>query len=376
MGQIFCHRNGVVVVYQGRPGLDGNKQLLAFALYEAVFKPGEKKEILIMTKASERWCVRACVLAQFVFMASTALAADTQVRSIGNGLETKVKGVIQARDGDKIRLREPDNALVTIQVTDATKIALKHGMFGMSRTGMEATSLVPGLRLDAEGKGNDKGELVAAKISFDPNDLRAARSVDTRVSPLESRTGQLEGRAGQLEGRAGELETKSTELEGRTTQLDQQQKQTDATVAKVNDSATKANAGVDNLGHRVSDLDDYETKGSTTVYFAVKSTKLTAEACKELDSLIDQMKSEKGYMIEVAGFADTTGNPEKNVELSERRAAAVVQYLQMKDVPLRRILAPAGLGTTHNVADNTTPQGRKQNRRVEVRVLVNRGITG
>ena len=163
---------------------------------------------------------------------------------------------------------------------------------------------------------------------------------------------------------------------GAPRKLDQQQKQTDGTVAKVNDSATKANAGVDNLGHRVSDLDDYETKGSTTVYFAVKSAKLTPEACKELDSLIDQMKSEKGYMIEVAGFADTTGNPDKNVELSERRAAAVVQYLQLKDVPLRRILAPAGLGTTHNVADNTTPQGRKQNRRVEVRVLVNRGITG
>ncbi len=329
-----------------------------------------------MTKASKQWCVRACVLAQFLWMASTAFAADTQVRSIGDGLETKVKGVIQARDGDKIRLREADNAVVTIQLTETTKVALKHGLFGMSRTGMETTSLVPGLRLDAEGKGNDKGELVASKITFDPNDLRAARSIDTRVSPLESRTGQLETRAGQLEGRAGELETKSTELEGRTTQLDEKQKQTDETVAKVNDSATKANTGVDSLGHRVSDLDDYETKGSTTVYFAVKSAKLTPAACKELDALIDKMKSEKGYMIEVAGFADTTGNAEKNVELSERRAAAVVQYLQMRDVPLRRILAPAGLGTTHNVADNTTPEGRKQNRRVEVRVLVNRGITG
>jgi OOP family OmpA-OmpF porin len=80
-------------------------------------------------------------------------------------------------------------------------------------------------------------------------------------------------------------------------------------------------------------------------------------------------------VIEVAGFADTTGNAEKNVELSEKRAAAVVQYLQMKDVPLRRILAPAGLGTSHSVAENSTPEGRKQNRRVEVRVLVNRGIT-
>jgi outer membrane protein OmpA-like peptidoglycan-associated protein len=328
-----------------------------------------------MTKAPEKWCIRACVLAQVTLLAATAFAADTQMRSIGNGLETKVRGVIQARDGDKVRVREADDSVVTVQLEDTTKVMLKHGLFNMSRTGMETTSLVPGLRIEAEGKGNDKGDLVAAKITFDPNDLRAARSVDTRVLPLESRTGHLENRAGQLEGRAGQLETRSTDLEGKTNQLDEKQKQTDETVAKVNDSATKANSGVDNLGHRVTDLDDYETKGSTTIYFAVKSAKLTPEACKELDELIDKTKSEKGYMIEVAGFADSTGNAEKNVELSEKRAAAVVQYLQMKDVPLRRILAPAGLGTSHSVAENSTPEGRKQNRRVEVKVLVNRGIT-
>jgi OmpA-OmpF porin, OOP family len=329
-----------------------------------------------MNKVFGTWSIRVCVLAQFTFLAATAFAADTQIRSIGNGLETKVKGVIQARDGDQVRVREADNAIVTVQLAETTKVVLKHGLFGMSRSGMETTSLVPGLRVEAEGKGNDKGDLVATRISFDPNDLRSARSVDTRVAPLEARTGHLENRTGQLEGRAGQLETRSTENEARTAQLDEKQKQTDETVAKVNDSATKANSGVDNLGHRVSDLDDYETKGSTTVYFAVKSTKLTPDACRELDALIDKMKSEKGYMIEVAGFADASGNAEKNVELSERRAAAVVQYLQMKDVPLRRILAPAGLGTSHSIAANNTSAGRKQNRRVEVRVLVNRGITG
>jgi OmpA-OmpF porin, OOP family len=329
-----------------------------------------------MNKVFGMWSIRVCILAQFTFLAATAFAADTQIRSIGNGLETKVKGVIQARDGDQVRVREADDAIVTVQLQDTTKVLLKHGLFGMSRTGLETTSLVPGLRVEAEGKGNDKGDLVAAKITFDPNDMRSARSVDTRVSPLEARTGHLENRTGQLETRAGQLETRSTETEARTAQLDAKQKQTEETVAKVSDSAVKANSGVDNLGHRVSDLDDYETKGSTTVYFAVKSTRLTPDACRELDALIDKMKSEKGYMIEVAGFADASGNAEKNVELSERRAAAVVQYLQMKDVPLRRILAPAGLGTSHSVAENNTSQGRKQNRRVEVRVLVNRGITG
>ena len=81
-------------------------------------------------------------------------------------------------------------------------------------------------------------------------------------------------------------------------------------------------------------------------------------------------------MVEVAGFTDTTGNAAKNEELSEKRADSVVRYLQQGDVPLRRILAPAGLGESHSVADNKTTQGRKLNRRVEVRVLVNSTLEG
>lgn len=324
------------------------------------------------------------VAVQALVLTSAVWAADTQVRSIANGSSAKVRGIIMSRDGDLMRVREEADSVVTVALSNTTKVSLKHGLFGMSKTGMEVTSLVPGLRIEAEGTGDDKGQLLATKVSFDPNDLKAARSLDTRVAPLEARTGALEGRAGQLEGRAGQLETRSTDLEsrsknleGKTGELEDKQKQTDQQVAVVNDSATKANNGVSTLGGRVSALDDYETKGSTTVYFGVKSAKLTEKAKQDLDALIQSTKDDKGFMIEVAGFADTTGNAEMNQELSQRRAQAVVQYLQEQgNVPLRRILAPAGLGTSHSVADNHTREGRQQNRRVEVRVLVNRGITG
>lgn len=336
-----------------------------------------------MKKVAQIRGVVLCTILQAFVLSSITWAADTQVRNIASGSHATVRGVIVSRDGDLMRIREEDDSVVSVALSSTTKVTLKNGLFGMGRKGMEVTALVPGLRVEAEGTGDEKGALLASKVSFNPNDLKAARSIDTRVAPLEARTTGVEGRAGQLEGRAGQLETRSTDLEsrsktleGKTTELDDKQQQTDQRVTQVNASADKANNGVNTLGGRVSALDDYETKGSATVYFAVKSTKLTEKAKQELDALIESVKSDKAFMIEVAGFADSTGSAELNEELSQRRAQAVVQYLQMKDVPLRRILAPAGLGASHGVADNTTKQGRQQNRRVEVRVLVNKGITG
>jgi len=323
-----------------------------------------------------------CAVAHAFVLSSFAWAADTQVRNIDSGTNAKVTGIIISHDGDVMRVREATDAVVAVVVSSTTKIGLKHGMFG--RTTMDAATLIPGLRVEAEGTGNDKGQLAAKKVSFDSNDLKAARAIDTRMTPLEARAGQLEGRAGQLEGRAGQLETRSTDLEGRSQtletragQIEDKAKQTDQQVASADASASKANQGVNTLGGRVNALDDYETKGTTTVYFAIKSTKLTEKAKQELNALVESTKDAKAYMIEVAGFADSTGNAEMNQELSQKRAQAVVQYLQEQgNVPLRRILAPAGLGTSHSAADNTTKQGRQQNRRVEVRVLVNRGISG
>jgi outer membrane protein OmpA-like peptidoglycan-associated protein len=80
-------------------------------------------------------------------------------------------------------------------------------------------------------------------------------------------------------------------------------------------------------------------------------------------------------VIEVAGFADSTGGLNHNQELSERRANAVVRYLEQQgDIPIHRILPMAGMGITHEAADNKTREGRKMNRRVEVKILVNQGV--
>jgi len=322
------------------------------------------------------------ILVALCSFASVSRSADTQAHNITAGEAAKVQGVIESRDGNKIQLRENPSTVVVLITDSKTHITMRSGLWGMSRKDMDSGELLPGLYVSAEGRGGEHGELMTSKIFFDPSDLKAARSADSRVRPVEGRAGALEARAGTIEGRedqvesrAGDLEKRSTNLEGKEQQTEQQVAVVKDTANQANDSAQKANTGVASLGDRVTSLDDYSTKTSVTVLFAVNSSRLTPEAKTDLGTIVQQIGDEKGYMIEVAGFADSTGNADRNQVLSEARAAAVVRYLQEEgNVPLRRILAPAGLGTTHAAAENTTAQGRKQNRRVEVRILVNRGL--
>ena len=317
-------------------------------------------------------------VAAVALMVSTVAFArvNPSTRTFTAGEQVRVKGVILSRDGDLLKLKADDDSVGTIDLTDTTKIQMKHGMFGMSKTSMDSASLLPGLHVEVEGQGNDKGELVAKKVLFDPNSMRASRQIDARVSPLENRTGALEGREGKLEGRTDNLETQTSQLQTKTGQLAQQQQQTEQQVGQVKQEAAQANEGVTDVNKRVTNLDDYQSKYSATVYFKTNSTTLSPEAKKDLDDLAQKALNEKGYMIEVAGFADTTGSASHNQVLSDERAQAVVRYLEEQgNVPLRRIMTPAGLGVSHEVADNRTRQGRKMNRRVEVNVLVNSGIT-
>jgi outer membrane protein OmpA-like peptidoglycan-associated protein len=282
------------------------------------------------------------------------------------GQQTKVQGVIVAHDGDMLKIRTSDDSIGVIDLTKTTKIQLRKS-FGR-KTEMDAAALVPGLNVEAQGKGSEKGELVADRVSFDPNSMRASRQIDTRVSPLEARTGGLEGRTGTLENRAGQIENR----EG---QLEDQQKQTQQQVGQVKAEADQANQGVSTVNERVSNLDNYTQTDKKSVYFKFGSAVLTDEDKQTLDQIAQEAQSQKAYVIEVAGFADPSGKAARNQTLSEHRAQAVMTYLEEQgNIPIRRILTPAGLGTTHQVNDNRTRQDREQNRRVDVTIYVNQGV--
>lgn len=308
-------------------------------------------------------------LAAPLFVSSTLMFGVTpNARTFTADESAKVQGVVVSRDGQTIKLRTDDDSIGTIDVTDGTKIELKKGGLFHRKTAMDATALVPGLRIEAEGKGNERGELVANRVVFDPNSMRASRQIDTRVAPIESRTGTLEGRAGTLEGRAGQLET-------RAGQMEDQAKQTQQQVGQVKGEADQATQGVTDVNKRVTNLDNYQPTDSATVYFKLNSAVLSDEAKKDLDNLAQKAIAQKGYMVEVAGFADTTGKATRNQVLSENRANAVTRYLEQQgNIPIHRIITPTGMGTSHEAASNDNADGRKMNRRVEVKVLVNQGV--
>lgn len=308
-----------------------------------------------------------------ILLAASAAAVTPNTKSFQAGEKADVKGVIISHEGDSLKVRGDDDSVETVDLTNGTKIELKHGLFG--HKALDAGSLVPGLHIEAKGKGNDKGDLVAERVISDQNSTRAARQIDTRVSPLEARTGSLEGRTGQLEGRTGTLETRAGQIEGRQTDLENTEKQTQQQVGQVKTEAEQANQGVNNVNERVTNLDNYTAKYNATVYFRINSAVLSPQAKQDLDNIAQEAKNEKGFVIEVAGFADTTGSAALNQALSQRRADAVIHYLEEQgDIPIHRILPSAGLGTSHEAADNKTSAGRKLNRRVEVKVLVNQGL--
>lgn len=312
--------------------------------------------------------------AAMLFQATLAYAmVEPNVRTFTAGQKDKITGVILTRNGQAVRVQSDDNAVGTVDISDETKIQLKRSLG--RKSAMSADALLPGLRVEAQGKGNEKGELVADKILFDPTSMKASRQIDARVSPIEGRTNSLEGKTGQLEGRAGQLETRAGQLETKQGQLEDTEKQTQQQVGQVKTSADTANQGVSATNQRIADLDRYTEKTKETVYFKINSAVLADTEKQKLDNIIQQAQNEKGYVIEVAGFADTTGNAARNQVLSENRANAVVRYLEQQgNIPIHRILTPAGMGTTHEAADNKTREGRQKNRRVEVTVLVNQGV--
>jgi OmpA-OmpF porin, OOP family len=305
--------------------------------------------------------------ASFLVPFTAAFAVGPNTRTFGDGENGKVEGVILSRSGSVLKVRGDDDSVGTVDLTDGTKIQLKRGIL-RRKSAMSTDALVSGLRVQAEGRGNDKGELVAEKITFDPNSMKASRAIDTRVSPLESRTDGLESKTNGLESRTGRVE-------GRQGELEQQQTKTNEKVGEVASLADQANKGVSSVNDRVNNLDNLQQKYKETVYFKLNSSQLDPSEQQKLDTVIAQTKGEKGYAIEVAGFADKTGNINLNQALSEKRASAVVRYLEQQgSIPIHRILTPAGMGITHEAADNSTAEGRKLNRRVEVTVLINQGV--
>jgi outer membrane protein OmpA-like peptidoglycan-associated protein len=292
-----------------------------------------------------------CVLAVMVSVTPTVFGqvttTDTQatrersltMRSIPAGSKMKFRGVVINRDADVFTIRDRTRQDYQVLITDNTSIKT-HGGFLRSGKKYPVTDILRGLIVEVEGKGDAQGQLVADKIRFNESDMRAAITSDTRVGPVEANMERVAGQMDELYAVAAE-----------------------------------ARAEVKAVNERVSALDDYDVQETVAVTFRTNSAVLSPEAKQSLDELAGKTQTAKAFMIEVAGHTDGTGSEAKNFRLSRARADAVVQYLAVQHkIPLRRFVTPMGYGKTEAVADNTTAAGRQQNRRVEVKMIINRGL--
>jgi outer membrane protein OmpA-like peptidoglycan-associated protein len=279
------------------------------------------------------------IIVSFTIAAAQVAVTQSQ-RTFPAGEKGEVKGVIIARYGDALQIRDKNNECVTVFLNEATQVESPSGMFRLAKKEHAVTYLLPGLRVEVEGRGNAQGQLVADEVIFSSRDLEIAQAINAGTESARRQEQQLRAEERQDVG-----EIKRTEKEQQM------------------------------LAKRVSELDDYDVRYDTTVYFDTGSAELSAKARSELDEIAQKSGGLQGYLIEVAGFTDITGPEAMNQTLSERRALAVVRYLQVNgNVPLRRVLTPAGYGETRGIGDQTTEAGRAQNRRVEVKVLINRAL--
>ena len=291
--------------------------------------------------------------------AISLFAQDAQIRNLVNGQKYEIKGVVVAKDNDSFVVR--DSVGVDTRVFIAPNASIKSNSFWGSGDRFPANSIVRGLLVEADGRGDSTGSLVATKIRFDKSDLEVAQSIESRVEPVETRLTATEQNAERISGQIDELMAISNAARG------------GAKAAQ--DSADAAIAGVNATNQRISSLDDYVVQSTSTVNFRVGSSVLSPEAKSELDNVAQAAMTLRGYTIEVTGFASADGNERANKILSERRAKAVIDYLvQTHNVPLRRIGTSYGFGELQAVADNSTREGRAENRRVEIKLLVSRGL--
>lgn len=334
----------------------------------------------ILTSIAFSGVFSLCVLAQTTDQTTTqpttqaisvkTATQNTEARAnrVVSGQKQKISGVIIKRDPDSFIVRDAQGADTTVMFSNSTKVSeMKSNPFRSAKKYPE-TALLRGLNVEIEGRGDTSGNLAADKIKFKDDALQVARTVEARVTPVE-------GRVGETENRLTEAETNAQRLSGQIDELSAISNAARGGARAAQETADAAIAGVNSTNERIGMLDDYDPQQSANVQFKVNSAVLSPEAMTALDEIAAQAKNQKGFVIQIAGFASADGNEDLNRKLSQRRADAVVRYLAEKQqVPLRRIVMPFGYGELNPAADNTTREGREQNRRVEVTVMVSKGL--
>ncbi|NYF33582.1 OmpA family protein [Sphingopyxis sp. JAI108] len=236
----------------------------------------------------------------------------------------KVEGIISSRSDGRMQVTTADGNNTAIAIAEYTKIKSSGGFLGLDRDKLPANSLLNGLPVEVDTLQWDGG-LVANEVNLKSKDLRTASMIHTGTDQRFA-------------------------------------EQTAATEA---------------LRGRVGDIDQYNVKGTTNVNFDTGKAVLTEQAKADLCAAATQAESMDNALLLVVGYTDSTGSQELNQVLSEKRAGRVVNHLQQAcGWKPYRMLTPTGMAEADPAADNTTPEGKAQNRRVAVNIMVSKGLDG
>jgi outer membrane protein OmpA-like peptidoglycan-associated protein len=307
-----------------------------------------------------------------------AAASGDKARQLSQGESATISGLILSRDGDLIRVHDKKSGeVVVVRIDDSTKVErTKYKLPYYRHVDMDVTALLPGLNIEAEGVGNSIGQLDAHKISFSPDEFAIEVAEEQQVLANQAATARAQASADQADKEASQAQTSADRAQN---SADTAQNSADqaSTAAQTAGALGLADAGaLAGINQRVSNVDDYKNEFEVDVFFPEGSTVLGETAKRDLANLADIAKSLNGYMIEISGYAaHYKFSAAEDQKLSEERAAAVARYfLEVKNIPMRRILAPVGYGATHPVASNQNAQGRDLNRHVDIKVLVNTSV--
>jgi len=275
----------------------------------------------------------------------------------------QVQGVIDSRRGATMTVKSPDSGNVVVLLTDSTDVQEVEGGLHMRKKQMGMTALVPGLSVQVKGSNNAQNQLVADSVRFKGSDLKTAQDIQAGVNPAEQ----------QLQAQAQQLQQTEQQMQQQQAALQQQQAQLTAEQQKI--AANKAAIAAANK--RFGELGEYNILGEVTVLFANGKVAIEAQYKPQLVQLAQKAKTVDAYVIQVKGYASAVGSAALNQKLSTERANNVTDFLEQQGgIPLTNILAPGAMGTSRQIAPDTTAEGQADNRRVVVRILQNKGIAG
>jgi outer membrane protein OmpA-like peptidoglycan-associated protein len=246
-----------------------------------------------------------------------------------------------------------DMGNVVVVLADSTEVRDAEGIFHARKKQMGLTALVPGLQVQVKGSYNAQNQLVADTVTFDGSSLKAATDIQAGVTQQEKAQKQ--------------------KMAQQEAQIHEQQQQMAEAQAKI--AANRA--AIAAVNKRFGELADYNIWDEVTVYFGNDKVNIDPQYQPKLLALCEKAKAITGYVIQVKGYASAVGSAALNQTLSQERAANVTAFLEQQGgVPLTNILAPGAMGTSKQVAPDNSAEGQAENRRVVIRVLQNKGISG